>query len=59
MRAWLLDRIGDGIVKVHLGEVPDPSPGPRQVLLELIFAGLNPAAERLASSHRRLGDRGR
>src|SRR4051812_39713261 len=50
MRAWLLDRMGDGIDKVHLGEAPDPSPGPNQVLIDLLFAGLNPADRYLAEN---------
>jgi len=50
MRAWLLDRMGDGIDQVHLGEVRDPSPGAGQVLVDLIFAGLNPADRYLAEN---------
>jgi len=33
----------DGVEKLRLGEVPDPEPGPGQVLLKLKFAALNPA----------------
>jgi NADPH:quinone reductase len=50
MKAWLLDRMGDGIEKVHLGEVPDPKPGPGQVVIDLHFAGLNPADRYLAEN---------
>src|SRR5687768_7306764 len=50
MRAWLLDRMGDGIDKVHLGEVADPVPGTGQVLVDLIYAGLNPADRYLAEN---------
>src|SRR5215207_5631734 len=50
MRAWLLDRMGDGIDKVHLGEVPDPVPGAGEVLVDLTFAGLNPADRYLAEN---------
>ncbi|MBC8105333.1 MAG: zinc-binding alcohol dehydrogenase family protein [Anaerolineae bacterium] len=50
MRAWLLDRMGDGIDKVHLGEVPDPSPGAGEALIDLTFAGLNPADRYLAEN---------
>jgi len=42
MRAWLMDSY-DGVEKLRLGEVPDPEPGPGQVLLKLKFAALNPA----------------
>ena len=38
----------DGVEKLRLGEVPDPTPGPGQVLLKLHFAGLNPADAFLA-----------
>src|SRR4051812_36022759 len=50
MKAWLLDRMGDGIDKVHHGEVPDPTPGAGQVLINLIYAGLNPADRYLAEN---------
>lgn len=50
MRAWLLDRMGDGIDKVHLGDVPNPSPGANQVLVDVIYAGLNPADRYLAEN---------
>lgn len=33
----------DGVEKLRLGEVPDPEPGPGEVLLKLKFAALNPA----------------
>ena len=42
MRAWLMDSF-DGVEKLRLGDVPDPQPGPNQVLLRLRFAALNPA----------------
>jgi NADPH2:quinone reductase len=42
MRAWLMDSY-DGVEKLRLGEVPDPEPGPGEVLLKLKFAALNPA----------------
>ncbi|CAN5408618.1 NADPH:quinone oxidoreductase family protein [soil metagenome] len=50
MKAWLLDKMGDGIDKLHLGEVPDPSPGPNEVLIDLLLAGLNPADRYLAEN---------
>ncbi|HSB43405.1 MAG TPA: zinc-binding dehydrogenase [Nitrospira sp.] len=47
MRAWLMDSY-DGIERLRLGEVPDPQPGPGQVLLRMRFAALNPADAFLA-----------
>src|ERR1700733_8933137 len=49
MRAWLLDSF-DGVEKLRLGDVPDPQPGPNQVLLRLRFAALNPADAFLAQA---------
>jgi len=47
MRAWLMDSY-DGVEKMRLGDVPDPAPGPGQVLLKIKFAALNPADAFLA-----------
>jgi len=47
MRAWLMDSY-DGIERLRLGEVPDPQPGPAQVLLRMRCAALNPADAFLA-----------
>lgn len=47
MRAWLLDKIGD-FDSIHLRDVPDPTPGPDEALLELDYAALNPADKYLA-----------
>lgn len=47
MRAWLMDSY-DGIERLRLGEVPDPQPGPTQVLLRMRCAALNPADAFLA-----------
>jgi len=48
MRAWLMD-CDEGIEGLRLGEVSDPRPGPDDVLLDVRFAGLNPADAFLAS----------
>jgi len=47
MRAWLLDDF-TGLKALHLSEIPDPEPGPGEVVLEVAFAGLNPADRYLA-----------
>lgn len=47
MRAWLMGSY-DGVEKLRFDEVPDPSPGPGQVLLAVRFAALNPADAFLA-----------
>jgi len=49
MRAWLMDSF-DGVDELRLGDVPDPQPGPNQVLLRLRFAALNPADAFLAQA---------
>ena len=47
MRAWLMDFYG-GVEQLRLGEVPDPQPGPTDVLLKVRYAALNPADAFLA-----------
>src|SRR6185437_1610445 len=47
MRAWLMESY-DGVEKLRLGEVPDPQPGPTEVLLKVRYAALNPADAFLA-----------
>jgi NADPH:quinone reductase len=47
MRAWLMETY-DGVDKMRLAEVPDPQPGPGQVVLRPAFAALNPADNFLA-----------
>src|SRR5579863_6498268 len=49
MRAWFMDSY-EGVEKLRLGEVPDPRPGPGQVLLQIRFAALNPADAFLAQA---------
>jgi NADPH2:quinone reductase len=50
MKAWLLDNAGDGIDKLHVADVPDPTPGAGQVVVDLHYAGLNPADRYLAEN---------
>ncbi|NNM88725.1 MAG: zinc-binding alcohol dehydrogenase family protein, partial [Phycisphaerae bacterium] len=47
MQAWLLEKLGS-LENMHLGEVAEPMPGPRDVVMEMAFAALNPADRYLA-----------
>lgn len=47
MRAWLLDRFA-GVGTLRLGEVSDPTPAAGEVVLQMHYAGLNPADRYLA-----------
>lgn len=47
MKAWLLDDF-TGVENLHLADVPEPVPLPGQVVLEVHYAGLNPADRYLA-----------
>ncbi len=47
MKAWLIDELA-GIQALRLRDVPDPKPGPGEVLLDLLYAALNPADRYLA-----------
>jgi len=49
MHAWLMESY-DGVEKLRLEEVPDPQPGPTQVVLKRQYAALNPADAFLASA---------
>ena len=49
MRAWLMDGF-EGTENLRLAEVDDPKPGPREVLLRVKFAALNPADAFLAKA---------
>ena len=48
MKAWLLDRIGEGISRLRFADVPDPSPANGEIVLRLLAATLNPADRYLA-----------
>lgn len=50
MRAWLMESY-EGIEKLRLGDVSDFQPGPRQVLLKVRFAALNPADASLSQGN--------
>src|ERR1044071_4516917 len=47
MKAWLLDEFS-GLAHLRQSEVADPIPGPGEALLQMLFAGLNPADRYLA-----------
>src|SRR5438105_11582631 len=47
MKAWLLKDFG-GLSSMQFGDAPDPSPAAGEVLLRVIYAGLNPADRYLA-----------
>jgi NADPH:quinone reductase len=49
MRAWLMSSY-EGVENMSLGNVPDPQPGPDQVLLRVKYAALNPADAFLAQA---------
>jgi NADPH2:quinone reductase len=49
MRAWLLDDL-NGIDHLRLAEIPDPQPAPGEVVMDVHFAGLNPADRYLAEN---------
>lgn len=49
MRAWLMDSY-EGVEKLRIDEVPDPQPGPGQVVIKIIYAALNPADAFLAQA---------
>jgi NADPH2:quinone reductase len=47
MRAWLLDQFS-GVASMRLAEVPEPTAGVGEVVLQIQYAGLNPADRYLA-----------
>ncbi|HSV13861.1 MAG TPA: zinc-binding alcohol dehydrogenase family protein [Tepidisphaeraceae bacterium] len=48
MKAWLLDRIGDGVDSLRLAEIPDPTPAADEAIVSVEYAALNPADRYLA-----------
>ena len=50
MKAWLLDKLGDGVEKLHIADVADPLPAAGEVVLRMLIAGLNPADRYLAEN---------
>ena len=50
MRAWILESLG-GLEKLKLADLPDPTPAAGEVVLRVLFAGLNPADRYLAEGH--------
>jgi NADPH2:quinone reductase len=42
MKSWLLEDF-KGLEKLRLGDGPDPTAGPREVVLRVLYAALNPA----------------
>src|SRR5258708_2990651 len=47
MRAWLLDDL-TGIEHLRIADATDPRAGPGEAILEIAYAGLNPAVRSLA-----------
>jgi NADPH2:quinone reductase len=50
MKAWLLDKMGDGVDKLYVGELPEPEPREGEVVVDVRFAGLNPADRYVAEN---------
>ena len=48
MKAWLIDNIGGGIGQLRVGTVTDPVPEPGEVVLDVLYAAINPADRYLA-----------
>jgi NADPH:quinone reductase len=49
MCAWLMDSM-NGVAALEFGTVPDPRPGPGELLIKVRIAALNPADPFLAHS---------
>jgi NADPH2:quinone reductase len=50
MRAWLMETRDGGVDKLRLADVPDPRPGAGEVVLDVRYAGLNPADRYLSEA---------
>lgn len=48
MKAWLLDQIGGGIDALRLGDTDPPVPAQGEVVLDVLYAALNPADRYIA-----------
>ena len=49
MKAWIIDSLR-GIDALRVTDVPDPTPGPGEVVLDVAYAALNPADRYLAEN---------
>ncbi len=48
MKAWVIDNL-NGIQGLRLADLPEPTPGPGEAVVEISLAGLNPADRYLAA----------
>ena len=51
MRAWMLPAGSDGFDKLYLEELPDPTPGPGEVLIQMLAWSINYRDFAVASGH--------
>jgi NADPH:quinone reductase-like Zn-dependent oxidoreductase len=51
MRAWMLPAGSDGFDKLYLDELPDPTPGPGEVLIQMLAWSINYRDFAVASGH--------
>lgn len=51
MRAWMLPAGSDGFDKLYLEELPDPAPGPGEVLIQMLAWSINYRDFAVASGH--------
>ena len=51
MRAWMLPAGSDGFDKLYLEERPDPTPGPGEVLIQMLAWSINYRDFAVASGH--------
>ena len=50
MRAWLMESRDGGVGRLRFADVPDPRPGAGEVVLDVHYAGLNPADRYLSEA---------